>query len=401
MTIVAGGGLVAPGFDSDEPGWVEIAGSRIVAVGRGTRSTSRSLTLDDAVLVPGFVDIQVNGVDAIDFAHAGTSEWRDALVAQARHGVTGCCPTLVSAPLASYAQPLAVASSVADDVTVDLAVGANLLGIHLEGPFLGGAPGAHPVDCLRPVDLPWLHGILERVPGLVRVVTLAHEADPGFAGIRALREAGVVVAIGHSTATYDETRAATDAGASAVTHLFNGMGPFHHREPGVAGAALDDPRLTPSIIADLVHVHPAALRLAVRAKRSVALVTDAVAVGAGTIGDVVMQESSRSSRDQCATERRSARGCDHVARRDGAARLADGTLAGSILTMDRAVRNVVDLGFSLERAVELASTVPCEMLGLADRGVLEPGRRADIVALDRETLAVVAVWVGGKPVSRG
>ena len=117
-------------------------------------------------------------------------------------------------------------------------------------------------------------------------------------------------------------RAAADAGATLVTHLFNGMRPFNHREPGLAGAALDDPRLTPSLIADLVHVHPAALRLAIGAKRSVALVTDAVAVDAGTIGDVVMQE------------------------RDGAARLADGTLAGSMLTMDRAVRNVVDLGLS-------------------------------------------------------
>jgi N-acetylglucosamine-6-phosphate deacetylase len=142
----------------------------------------------------------------------------------------------------------------------------------------------------------------------------------------------------------------------------------------VAGAALDDARLTPSLIADLVHVHPAALRLAIGAKRSVALVTDAVAVDAGTVGDVVMEE------------------------RDGAARLTDGTLAGSVLTMDRAVRNVVDLGFSLVRAVEMASTVPAAILGCTDRGRLVAGRRADIVALDRESLAVRAVWVGGEPV---
>jgi N-acetylglucosamine-6-phosphate deacetylase len=189
-----------------------------------------------------------------------------------------------------------------------------------------------------------------------------------------LGDAGVVVAIGHSTATYEETRAAADAGATVVTHLFNGMGPFNHRNPGVAGAALDDPRLTPSLIADLVHVHPAALRLAIGAKRSVALVTDAVAVGAGTAGDVVMLE------------------------RDGAARLVDGTLAGSVLGMDRAVCNVVGLGVPLERAVEMASTIPSEILGLTDRGRLEPGRRADIVALDRESLRATAVWVGGRPV---
>ena len=208
----------------------------------------------------------------------------------------------------------------------------------------------------------------------MRIVTLAPEADPDLAGTRMLAAAGVVVAIGHSTATYAEARAAADAGATLVTHLFNGMAPFHHRHPGLAGAALDDARLTPSLIADLVHVHPAALRLAIGAKRSVALVTDAVAVGAGTVGDVVMEE------------------------RDGAARLADGTLAGSVLTMDRAVRNVVDLGFSLVRAVEMASAVPAQILGSDDRGRLEPGRRADIVALDRVSLAVRAVWVGGEPV---
>jgi N-acetylglucosamine-6-phosphate deacetylase len=370
MTVVSGAGIVAPGFDPDEPGWIEIEDGLIASTGRGARSGAD--TLDDAVLVPGFVDMQVNGVGAIDFAHAGVADWQAALQAQASHGVTGCCPTLVSAPLASYAEPLTIAATVAAGEPTAGTEATSLIGVHLEGPFLGGAPGAHPVEYLQPVDLVWLTETLERAPGLVRVVTLAPEADAGFAAIRALHAAGVVVAIGHSTATYDETRAAADAGARAVTHLFNGMGPFNHREPGVAGAALDDPRLTPTLIADLVHVHPAALRLAIRAKRSVALVTDAVAVGAGTIGAVVMSE------------------------RDGAARLADGTLAGSVLTMDRAVRNVVDLGFPLERAVEMASTVPSELLGCTDRGRLEPGRRADIVALDRSTLGVRAVWIAGR-----
>ena len=370
MTVIAGAGVVADGCLPHEAGWIEIDGGRIVGVGAGTRRGSTGV--DDAVLVPGFIDLQINGVDAVDFAQADRAGWRVALQDQARHGVTACCPTLVSAPLPSYTEPLTVALAVASD---DDATGAAVLGVHLEGPFLGGAPGAHVVEHLRPVDRAWLAGLLERMPGLVRIVTLAPEADPELAGTRMLAAAGVVVAIGHSTATYTEARAAADAGATLVTHLFNGMAPLHHREPGLAGAALDDERLTPSLIADLVHVHPAALRLAIRAKRSVALVTDAVAVDAGTVGDVVMQE------------------------RDGAARLADGTLAGSVLTMDRAVRNVVDLGFSLARAVEMASTVPAAILRCADRGRLVAGRRADIVALDRESLAVRAVWVGGEPVS--
>jgi len=364
MTVVAGAGIVADGLPLDEPAWVELDGDRITGVGRGTRAGAH--VVDDAVLVPGFVDLQVNGVGPVDFATADAAAWRGALREQARHGVTACCPTLVSAPLDAYVAPLAVASALA---RAD-ADGAVIVGVHLEGPFLGGAPGAHVVEYLRPADESWLRGVLDAHPGLVRVVTLAPEADPGLRATRLLHDAGVVVAIGHSTATYDAARAAAAAGASLVTHLYNGMGPFNHRDPGVVGAALDDPRLTPSLIADLVHVHPAALRLAIGAKRSVALVTDAVAVGGALEWDV----------------------------RDGAARLADGTLAGAVQPMDAAVRNVVALGVPLERAIELASTIPSEVLGATDRGRLEPGRRADVVALDRESLKVRAVWIGGRPV---
>lgn len=376
MTVVAGAGVVAAGCSPHEPGWVEFDGAHIVGVGRGTRPGASAV--DDAVLVPGFVDIQINGLDRVDFAHADAAGWHAALRSQARHGVTASCPTLVSAPLASYAEPLAVAAtfcrSGSGTATARDEIEAAVLGVHLEGPFLGGAPGAHVVEHLRPVDLAWLRALLDgsSTSGLIRLVTLAPEADPGLAGTRMLRDAGVVVAVGHSTASYDDVRAAADAGASVVTHLFNGMGPFNHRAPGVAGAALDDPRLTPSLIADLVHVHPAALRLVIRAKRSVALITDAVAVGVGTVGEIAMHE------------------------REGAARLADGTLAGAIVPMDQALRNVVGLGFPLERAVELAATVPSEILGCNDRGRLEPGRRADIVALDRATLAVRGVWIGGR-----
>lgn len=381
MTIIAAAAMVAEGLDpvaarAGRGAWIEIENGRIVARGTGTRPGA--IAVDDAVFVPGFVDLQVNGVGAIDFAHADADGWRDAMRAQARTGVTGCCPTLVSAPLAAYDAPLSVAAELwateSDAGRRGHDPGAAVIGVHLEGPFLGGAPGAHVVEYLQPVDRVWIERTLERLPGLIRVVTLAPEADPGNAATAMLAAADVVVAIGHTTATYEQAVAAATAGARVVTHLFNGMGPFNHRQPGVIGAALDDARLTPSLIADLVHVHPVALRLAIGAKRSVVLVTDAVAVDAGTIGAVVMHE------------------------RDGAARLADGTLAGSILTMDQAVRNVVGLGFPLERAVEMASTVPSEILGCADRGRLEPGSRADIVALDRETLAVRAVWVGGRAV---
>jgi N-acetylglucosamine-6-phosphate deacetylase len=211
-----------------------------------------------------------------------------------------------------------------------------------------------------------LRAVLSAFPRLVTIVTLAPEADPGLAATRLLAENGVTVALGHSTATYDSARAAADAGARLVTHLFNGMGPLHHREPGLAGAALDDERLTPTLIPDLVHVHPAALRLAIRRKHNVCLVTDRVATEGLRITE------------------------------DGAAHLDDGTLAGSTLSMQRAVHNTVGLGVPVERAVEMATTIPADVLGLADRGRIAPGMRADLVALDPESLAVCAVWLGGE-----
>jgi len=192
-----------------------------------------------------------------------------------------------------------------------------------------------------------------------------------FAAIRLLRANGVVVALGHSRADFETARRAADAGATMVTHCFNGMGPLHHRDPGLAGAALDDDRLTPTLIPDLVHVHPAVLRLAVARKGNVAIVTDAVAAdGAHTIA------------------------------RDGAAFLPDGTLAGSRLHMDRAVHNVVQLGFSVARAVEMTSTVPASLLGLEDRGRLTIGARADFVTVDPDSGDLRDGWVRGTRVAR-
>jgi N-acetylglucosamine-6-phosphate deacetylase len=325
--------------------------------------------LGDALVVPGFLDLQVNGVNEVDLAHADGPAWQWARATLLRRGTTGFCPTRVSAPLDSYEAWLARVAAGRDSGTR----GAAILGVHLEGPFLGGAPGAHPVDLLRPADPAWLDRVLDVQPGLVTMMTLAPEADPDLAATRLLARRGVVVALGHSTASYDDAAAAADAGATVVTHLFNGMGPFHQREPGLVGAGLTNPRLTPTMIADLVHVHPAVLRLAIAAKRSLALVTDAVAVGTGTA------DTARPDRD-------------------GVPRLPDGTLVGSTLTLDRAVRNVVGLGTPLERAVEMATTIPAAVLGLRDRGRLAPGGRADLVVLDPTTLAVRAVWFEGERV---
>ena len=361
--VVAAAGICPPGPPA--PGWIAIDDGLIVEVGSGS-APAGAVDAGSALLAPGFIDLQVNGVDDVDFASADPDGWRRAGRAQLEEGVTSYCPTLVTAPLDEYRPALErvmAARSDAEDQPVP-----TIVGVHLEGPFLGGAPGAHPVALVRPADCEWLRALLAAFRGLVTIVTLAPEADPGFAATRLLDEQGVTVALGHSTATYEAARGAAEAGARLVTHLFNGMRPLHHREPGLAGAALDDERLTPTLIPDLVHVHPAALRLAIRDKHNVGLVTDRVA----TTGLRVTE--------------------------DGAARLADGTLAGSTLSMARAVRNTVGLGVPVERAVEMAATIPADALGLTDRGRIAPGVRADLVTLDPKSLAVRAVWLGGEPV---
>lgn len=320
----------------------------------------------ETTFVPGFVDLQVNGIDDVDVATADGGDWDrldELLVAQ---GTTTWCPTLVTAPLHRYGGAL-------DRITAAAARdGARpaIAGAHLEGPFLGDAPGAHTASLVQPIDLDWLAAL----PAIVRVVTLGAEPDGALEAIAQLATRDVLVSIGHSRASFEQVTAAIEAGALLVTHLFNGMNALHHRSPGVPGAALTDDRVAVSLIADGVHVHPAVLRLAFSAKpaHQVVIVTDAVAWRAGHAGSV------------------------RIAMRDGAPRLADGTLAGSAVTMDDSIRRIVhECAIDLGRAIRAASTNPARLLGLRDRGAIEVGRRADLVELD-DDLRVRATWIGGQ-----
>jgi len=355
-TVLAASRVVTPtGVLS--PGLVEIDDGRITSVVPTTGA------VPDRVLVPGWVDLQVNGIDDVDVARADAAGWERLDAALAAQGTTSWLPTLITAPRDAYPSRLAAIAAAATRGGPRPAI----VGAHLEGPWLGGRTGAHRPDLVAAPDPPWI----DDLPPVVRLATLGADVPGAPAAIAALRRRGIVVAIGHSDADHVTATAAVDAGATLITHAYNAMSGLHHRRPGMVGVALTDDRATISLIADGVHVHPVALDVAFRCKPDgrLVLVTDSVAW-------------------------RSAPGVSLGA--DGAPVLADGTLAGSALTMDAAVALVVtQVGVSLERAVAAASTTPARLLGLSDRGALAVGRRADVAALDPVSLRCTATWVAG------
>lgn len=320
----------------------------------GARSSPREPieAAPDELIAPGFIDLQVNGFAAHDAALGHLDALGRAL---ARRGTTSWCPTLCSQPLEWYGRWFAEHP--------DPAPGE--IGLHLEGPFLVH-PGAHPVRYLRPPDTAWLAALPERV----RIVTLAPELPGGLDAIALLAARGIVASLGHTDADYDLARAAADAGASMVTHVFNGMAPLHHRSPGIVGAALTEPRLVPGVIGDGVHVHPAVLRLILET-RPAALVSDSVA----TTGLIVAPEPSGTA----------------------VARLPDGTIAGSVIALADAVCHAVRAGVPLGTALLAATATPASVVGRPDIGALAAGCRADIVSLDVD-LSVRDVWVEGSPI---
>ncbi len=324
-------------------------------------------------LAPGFIDLQLNGAFGHDFSADPGSIGRVA-ARLPQWGVTAFLPTFVSSPLGEYRGKLeAVAEARLE------ARGARVLGAHLEGPFLNAAKaGAHDAGLfLQPgIEALQAMGPLESL----RLLTLAPELPGALQVIRWLRERGVVVGLGHSLATEAQTLAALEAGASWGTHLFNAMRPYHHREPGLVGALLTSPSACSGIIADGQHVAPGGLRLAFRCLgfERLALVSDAMAGAGAPPGEYALA----SRRVRCA---------------EGRALLADGTLAGSLLTMAQAVGNVVaQVGCTPAQAAFMAATVPARVLGLAGRlGRLQPGHPADLTLLD-DGMQVQATWVGGR-----
>ena len=332
--------------------------------------------LDGGILVPGFIDAQVNGGGGVLFNQSPDVAGIAAMaLAHRRHGTTGLLPTFITdRPDRMGAAMAAVRQAMA-------ARAPGILGLHLEGPFLSQArKGAHDPALIRPMADADVDDIIGAGIGTL-LLTLAAETASARQ-IRRLADHGIIVSIGHSDASYDVARAAADAGARGVTHLFNAMSQLGHRNPGVAGAALEHGGLWCGIIADGHHVDPAVLRIALRAKQGPAklfLVSDAMPPAGSPCDSFEL------------TGRK-------VQRRDGRLALEDGTLAGSDLTMDKAVRYAVaSLHQPLAEALRMASLYPAQFLRIDHfRGRIAPGMAADMVLLD-DDLMVRQVWIGGAP----
>ena len=340
-------------------GDVEVADGVVTAVGLAGRGSG--------VAAPGFVDLHIHGFGGVDFATADLAGYRRAGAALLRTGVTAFQPTFITAPL--------------DELVASLGevprerIGPKVIGGHLEGPFISADRlGMHPANSRLDPDPEVLDRLLAAGP--VTHMTLAPELPGAAEAIATLVGRGIVVSCGHTDATAAEAHASFDAGATLVTHLFNAMRPFRHRDPGIIGAALVRDDVAVELILDGIHVADEAARVAWRAAAGrLVLVTDALA--AAGVGDG-----------------RWRLGAVEVEVVDGIARGHDGVLAGSVLSMPQAIRNLVALGVPLEQAVDAATRVPASVARRPDLGRLEPGARADLVVLD-DDLEVRRVLIAG------
>lgn len=389
--LLISGATVVAAQELWSPGWLVAAGGRIQALGPGeapggvrAEVTALGTVVDGrgCVLLPGFIDVHVHGGDGADAMDADPDGLRRMARFHARHGVTALLPTTWSAPPAALEAAVGAIGEAAGPVEG----GATIVGAHLEGPWINPArAGAQDPAGIRPPDPAEASRLLDLRRGTVRLVALAPEM-PGAEGvIGECRERGVVVAAGHTEAGWDEMVAAVAAGVRHVTHTFNAMAGLGHRVPGTAGAALALPELRCELIADGHHVHAGAMAVLARAKgtRGVVLISDAVRAAGLPEGEVDL--GGRAAQHCC-----------------GAVRLADGTLAGSVLTLDVALRHfAAATGWAWPDLARAAAGNAADALGLASKGRLAPGLDADLVLLGEEGAGDVVLTVAeGRVVHR-
>ena len=331
-----------------------------------------------ALILPGFIDLHVHGGGGRDVMEGGDAAQHIAAL-HVRHGTTSMLATTMTAPMADLEAALVALTPMFSPTSATArrsAKTARILGVHLEGPYINpGKLGAQP-DFARPLDGDEIRRLAALAP--IKLITLAPEVAGNIDVIESLVAAGYRVQIGHSLASYEEVVSALERGAGGFTHLYNAMSALHHREPGVVGAALAHAKYS-ELIPDLLHVHAGAIKVALRAIPCLYCVTDSTAAAGMPDGDYKL---GRHTVTKCL----------------GGVRLPDGTLAGSTLTMDQALRNLVDrIGLDLADASRRVSTFAADHLGLRDRGRLQRGAWADLVVLDRD-LQITDVYVEGNPV---
>lgn len=388
------------------PGYVAVADGRIIEVGSGPPPRHPDIELTSGFLLPGLIDLQVNGYFGVELGDADPVGWAEVVRRLPETGTTAFLPTFITSPVDALVAALRATAEFAPALTGPALTGpaltgtaltgraaevagaadpngARVLGVHLEGPFIAASRrGAHNPAWIISPDPGTIDALLAAGSGLVRVVTLAPEIEGAMAAIEQLTAAGVIVSIGHSDATAAQVAAAAAAGARMVTHLFNGQRPLHHREPGVVGQALTDTRLACGLIADMHHVAGPVAGLAFKAAPGrIFLVTDAAASAGMAHGRYVLGGEP--------IDMAGAEGTPPVR--------ADGTLAGSALRMDAAIANMVAVGIALPDAVAAATRIPADLIGRGDLGRIGVSAAADLTWL-HDDLTTAATWVSGRQV---
>jgi len=359
--FIRGGSCISPERDVIETGGILIQDGCIAQIVKDEGRPEVMKTIDAVGLcvAPGFIDLQVNGGAGYNFGDASPAGIRKIIAFHASHGTTGLLPTTVTAPVEAIRTSIRKVKQINHP---------SVLGMHIEGPFISAKrKGAHNAQYILAPSAARFDELAAEYEDFIKIVTLAPEIPGAMELLARIRRIGAVPSVGHSDATYDETIEALDQGIALFTHLFNAMRKCNHREPGVVGAALDSDVMV-ELICDGIHVHPAIIRLLLKAKGhdAICLITDSISAtgladGKYSLGGLAVFVQA------------------------GQARLADGTLAGSTLTMNQAVQNFIEFtGCSLPAAVKTASLNPARLLGVQDcKGSLEAGKDADIVIFDK------------------
>lgn len=387
-TVIHASRILTPEEEISD-GVIVVEDSRIAALGHRDEVRVPAGATDyvaaGMTVVPGFVDVHIHGAGGHDVMEANARALDRITSTVARHGTTSIVATTVTAPIEDTCHTLeGLARYIRsrenpEEPPKPGRLAAEILGIHLEGPFISPARrGVHPVESIAKPSVEILAKLLKAADGFVRILTIAPELPGAMDLIRAAVAAKVTVGLGHTDANYEQARAAIQAGARHAVHIYNAMRPFSHRDPGIVGAILTDPDVTAEVIADGVHVAGAAIQVLIGTKGfdTVLLVSDGIAATGMRDGNYRL-------------------GNFEVSVRGGICRNAEGKLAGSTLTLDQALRNIVELGVPLRDAVRMATVLPARRLGVAGKkGIIAVGADADLVALT-DDLRVAGVMTRG------